>query len=97
MPHRVSGRDHCRLASFCFHGRVRGRQAGTPRRYVWYCAPNWRQGRFLVPAGERGSGDPDGGVAQQDGLAQPEYMPGNGGHDRQVHRVADITAQAAGH
>src|SRR5215475_1347555 len=56
------------------------------------------QGWFLVPAGERGGGDPDGGgIAEQDGLAQQECLPGDGGHDRQVHRVADVPVEAADH
>src|SRR5215470_18287262 len=41
LPHHVRG-GPLPLNGLCFHGRARGRQAGTLRRYVSYCAPNWR-------------------------------------------------------
>src|SRR5260370_15063529 len=44
------------------------------------------QGRLLVPADERGDGDPDdGGGAPQHRPGQRKCPPRDGGHDRQVH------------
>jgi hypothetical protein len=62
------------------HGR-----AGPPR---WHAAPvgrisdaeSPRPGRLLVPAGERGAGQPHrDGIGQQPELAEDQRLPGNHG------------------
>jgi hypothetical protein len=54
------------------------------------------QGRLLVPMDERGHGGARGrGVQQEGGLAKYQRLPDDGGHDRQVHGVADVAVEPA--